>query len=39
MTRQFCREKRGKNGNISGKIPHCVGGIFYLLEIVEVLKM
>ena len=24
MTRQFCREKQGKNGRIIGKIRHCV---------------
>ena len=26
MTRQFCREKRGKNGHILRKIRQCVTG-------------
>ena len=29
MTRQFCHEKRGKNGHIFGKIRHC-GRIEYM---------
>ena len=27
MTRQFCREKWGKNGHVLGKIRHCVSGV------------
>ena len=30
MTRQFCREKQGKNGPILGKIRHCEAALSHL---------